>query len=117
RSCYRGEINPTKTDEIREVGIGSEIFKRLTAWIAALPDPSGEGWVFPSERIVTALLPDNVLRRVSIRAWSRLDSIGSPSPSCGDRILPYTRKEAPTRRSSPISRGTASEFTCRGTSI
>jgi site-specific recombinase XerC len=63
RSWFRGEINPTKTDEIREVGIGPEIFKRLTAWIAALPDPSGEGWVFPSERIVTALLPDNVLRR------------------------------------------------------
>jgi site-specific recombinase XerC len=63
RSWFKGEINPTKTDEIREVGIGSEIFERLTAWIATLPDRSGEAWVFPSERIVTPLLPDNVLRR------------------------------------------------------
>jgi site-specific recombinase XerC len=63
RSWYRGEINPTKTDEIREVGIGSEIFERLMAWITTLPERSGEAWVFPSERIVTPLLPDNVLRR------------------------------------------------------
>lgn len=63
RSWYKGEANPTKTDEIREVGIEPEIFERLTAWIAALADRSCEGWVFPSERIVTPLLPDNVLRR------------------------------------------------------
>ena len=63
RSWYKGEINPTKTDEIREVGIESEIFGRLKAWIATLPDRSGEGWLFPSERIITPLLPGNVLRR------------------------------------------------------
>jgi site-specific recombinase XerC len=63
RSWYRGEINPTKTDEVREVGVGAEIFERLTAWIATLPEANHQGWVFPSERIVTPLLPDNVLRR------------------------------------------------------
>jgi integrase len=63
RSWYKGDINPTKTDEIREVGVGSEIFERLRAWIATLPEGNGEGWLFPSERIVTPLLPDNVLRR------------------------------------------------------
>jgi len=63
RSWYRGDINPTKTDEIREVGVGSEIMERLMAWIATLPEGNHEGWVFPSERIVTPLLPDNVLRR------------------------------------------------------
>ena len=63
RSWYKGDINPTKTDEIREVGVGAEIFERLTAWIAALPESNDEGWVFPSERMVTPLLPDNVLRR------------------------------------------------------
>jgi integrase len=62
RSWYKGEINPTKTGEIREVGVAPEIFERLTAWIATLPD-GNQGWVFPSERIVTPLLPDNVLRR------------------------------------------------------
>jgi site-specific recombinase XerC len=63
RSWYRGDINPTKTDEIREVGVGVEIFERLIAWIAILPEGNKEGWIFPSERIVTPLLPDNVLRR------------------------------------------------------
>jgi hypothetical protein len=56
-------INPTKTDAVREVGVGPEIFERLTSWIAALPEGNSEGWVFPSERIVTPLLPDNVLHR------------------------------------------------------
>ena len=63
RSWYKGDINPTKTNEVRKVGVGAEIFERLKAWIAILPDRSKEGWVFPSERIVTPLLPDNVLRR------------------------------------------------------
>jgi len=63
RSWYKGDINPTKTDEIREVGVAPEIFERLTAWISTLPDQSNEGWVFPSERIVTPLRPDSVLRR------------------------------------------------------
>jgi integrase len=63
RSWYKGNINSTKTDEIREVGVGSEIFERLRAWTATLPEGNSEGWVFPSERIVTPLLPDNVLRR------------------------------------------------------
>src|ERR1022692_1294362 len=63
RSWYKGEVNATKTNEIREVGVEPEIFERLTTWIATLPDRSNEGWVFPSERIVNPLLPDNVLRR------------------------------------------------------
>jgi integrase len=63
RSWYKGGINPTKTNAVREAGIEWEIFQRLTDWIASLPDRSPEGWVFPSERIVTPLLPDNVLRR------------------------------------------------------
>jgi integrase len=63
RSWYKGDINPTKTNESRDVGLGAEIFARLRDWIAALPERSNEGWVFPSERMVTPLLPGNVLRR------------------------------------------------------
>ena len=63
RSWYEGDINPTKTNEIREVGVGSEIFERLMAWIATLPERNHEGWVFPSEGMVTPLVPGNVLRR------------------------------------------------------
>jgi integrase len=73
RSWYKGDINPTKTDRPRNVGVVSEIFDRLTAWIETLPDRSGAGWVFPSERIVSPLLPDNVLRRSIYR---RLEPLG-----------------------------------------
>jgi site-specific recombinase XerC len=73
RSWYKGEVNPTKTNEIRNVGVEPEIFERLTAWIATLPDRSYEGWVFPSERIVNPLLPDNVLRRC---VHPRLEPLG-----------------------------------------
>jgi integrase len=73
RSWYKGDINPTKTDEIREVGVASEIFERLVAWIATLPEGNKDGWVFPSEQIVTPLLPGNVLRRC---VHPRLEPLG-----------------------------------------
>ena len=43
------------------------------AWVATLPDGSSAGWVFPSERMVTPLLPDNVLRRC---VHPRLEALG-----------------------------------------
>lgn len=73
RSWYTGDVNPTKTGDRRDVGIGAEIFNRLTAWIATLLDRSPEGWLFPSEQIATPLLPDNVLRR---DIYPRLEPLG-----------------------------------------
>ena len=73
RSWYRGDVNPTKTGDGRDVGVGAEIFNRLTAWIAKLPDRSSEGWLFPSEQMATPLLPDNVLRR---DIYPRLEPLG-----------------------------------------
>jgi len=73
RSWYKGDINPTKTNEIREVGVGAEIFDRLVDWIAALPETNPGGWVFPSERVITPLLPDNVLGR---SVHPRLEPLG-----------------------------------------
>lgn len=63
RSWYKGEINSTKTNQIREVGVDEEIFERLLMWVARLPDQAKEAWIFPSERVITPLLPGNVLRR------------------------------------------------------
>jgi integrase len=73
RSWYRGSINPTKTNEVRNVGLDAEIFERLMAWIETLPDRTSSGWLFPSERIVRPLLPDNVLRR---SVYTRLEPLG-----------------------------------------
>jgi hypothetical protein len=114
RSWYKGDINPTKTDEIREVGVGAEIFERLIAWIATLPEGNDEGWVFPSERIVTPLLPDNVLRRF---VHPRLEPLGLDwvNFAVPRRQPPHcTRIEARTPRSLRISRVTAWEFIWTG---
>jgi len=73
RSWYRGDVNRTKTGERRDVGIDPEIFDRLTTWIGSLADRSPEGWIFPSERVVTPLFPDNVLRR---DVYPRLEPLG-----------------------------------------
>ena len=43
---HSGTINPTKTNEFRDAGIEPEIFDRLTALIANLPDRTDAGWVF-----------------------------------------------------------------------
>jgi integrase len=56
RSWYAGEVNPTKTNQIRDVGV--EV---------------AEGWVFASERIVTPLPPENVLQHC---IHPRLDPLG-----------------------------------------
>ena len=73
RSWYKGEVNPTKTNEIRDVGVDAEIFDRLKAWIETLPDRSNNGWVFPNQRLVNPLWPDNVLRR---DIYPRLEPLG-----------------------------------------
>ncbi len=73
RSWYKGEVNPTKTAEIRNVGVDLEIFARLRVWIETLPDRTKDGWVFPNERMVKPLWPDNVLRR---NVHPRLEPLG-----------------------------------------
>jgi hypothetical protein len=54
-------------------GYRSRDLERLTVWIAALPDSGKDGWVFPSERIVTPLPPDNVLGQ---SVYPRLEPLG-----------------------------------------
>lgn len=73
RSWFKGDINPPKNDEVRNAGVDPEIFDRLMIWIATLPDRSPGAWIFPSERITTPLLPDNVLRRC---IHPRLEPVG-----------------------------------------
>ncbi len=73
RSWYRGDINPTKTNEVREVGVDAEILARISAWIETLPERMPVGWIFPSERLVNPLRPDNVLRR---QVYPRLEPLG-----------------------------------------
>jgi integrase len=63
RSWFKGQVEPPKNNRPRVVGIDFEIFDRLEQWVGTLPDRAPDAWVFPSERIITPLLPDNVLRR------------------------------------------------------
>ena len=63
RSWYKGQVEAPKNGRIRLIGVDDEIFARLKQWTEALPDRGPEAWVFPSERILSPLLPGNVLRR------------------------------------------------------
>jgi len=50
-----------------------EILDRLKAWIETLPDRSKGGWIFPTQRLLNPLRPDNVLRRT---IYPRLEALG-----------------------------------------
>lgn len=73
RSWYRGRIEPPKNGRVRLVGIDFEIFERLERRVEQLPERCPEGWLFPSERMVTPMRPDNVLRRA---VYPKLEPFG-----------------------------------------
>src|ERR1022692_56787 len=114
RSWYAGEVNPTKTNQIRDVGVELELHDALPIWIASLPDRSDEGWVFASERIVTPLLPDYVLRHcIHLRlglGWITFAVLRRSHST-------LHQERGPTPKSLPTSRGTGWAFTCRTTWI
>jgi site-specific recombinase XerC len=107
RSWYRGYLNPTKTDQIREVGIDPEIFDRLKFWIRSLADQTNEGWVFPASGWFRRCCRTTSCVGTFIHGWNHWGLTGSTSPSYGERIPPCTRKGVRIPRSSQISRVTA----------
>lgn len=61
RSWDAGQVNLTKTEEWRKVGVPAAIMERLRSRVTTLPDTSSTGWLFPSLTVVTPLWPGNVL--------------------------------------------------------
>src|SRR5262249_19803489 len=76
RSCYRGNVEPPKNGRTRLVGVEFEIFERVERRIDGLPERGPEGWIFPSEKILTPFRPDNVLRS---SIYPRLEPLGLKS--------------------------------------
>lgn len=61
---YRGDIDTPKTvNSVRDCALSDELQSMLRDWKATAIDPSQEAWVFPSERLETPVIRDNLWRR------------------------------------------------------
>jgi hypothetical protein len=98
-SWYTGDMNPTKTDETRDVGVAAEIFARLTVWIANWPTGAVKDGCFRANGSSRLCCRTTSSAGSSIRAWSPSDSIGSTSRFRGDRTLLCMKTEAQAPRS------------------
>ena len=61
---YRGRIGTPKSPKSRRwAAMGDGLTAWIAQWLELLPDTQPEGWLFPSERIVTPISKDNCWRR------------------------------------------------------
>lgn len=60
---YKRMLNTPKNGKTREGAISDGTLKLLDEWFPLALDPGGEGFIFPSEKIVTPLSLDNLWRR------------------------------------------------------
>jgi integrase len=61
---YRGQTDTPKTfKSTRWAAMGDWLEPCLQEWLSLLPDTRPEAWVFPSERLKTAVSKDNCWRR------------------------------------------------------
>ncbi len=63
RRVYRGDIDTPKNGKAREAAVDDSLARDLSAWLDTSPDTGSDGWLFPSERLETALWADNIWRR------------------------------------------------------
>jgi integrase len=60
---YKGVFDTPKAGKARDGGISDGTLELLKQWADLAQDPSADGFVFPSERLVTPLSRDNLWRR------------------------------------------------------
>jgi integrase len=70
---YKRVLDTPKNGKSREGAFSDGTLQLLRKWAALAQDPSPDGFVFPSERIVTPLSPDNLWRR---SMYPKLETIG-----------------------------------------
>ncbi len=70
---YKRVLNTPKNGKTREGAISDGTLELLKEWAGLTQDPSPDGFVFPSEKLVTPLSLDNVWRR---NMFPTLDKIG-----------------------------------------
>src|SRR6202162_169657 len=70
---YKRVLNTPKNGKTREGAISDGTIELLREWVGLALDSSPEGFVFPSEKIVTPLSLDNLWRR---SMFTKLEKIG-----------------------------------------
>jgi len=70
---YKRVLNTPKNGKAREGAISDGTLELLKQWVGLAQDPSPDGFVFPSEKVVTPLSLDNLWRRYM---FPKLDKIG-----------------------------------------
>lgn len=70
---YKRKFNTPKNGKIREGAMSDGTLELLKEWAGLAQDPSPDGFVFPSEKVVTPLSLDNLWRR---HMFPKLDKIG-----------------------------------------
>jgi len=71
---YRGEVDSPKTfKSLRWAALGDGLLAWLNQWLELSPDTGPQGWLFPSEKLTTALSKDNCWRR---SFQPRLNTVG-----------------------------------------
>jgi integrase len=61
---YKRVFDTPKNGKTREVGLSDKTFALLKGWRDLAEDPGPEGFVFPSETLITPLSADNLWRRI-----------------------------------------------------
>ena len=70
---YKRVFNTPKNGKTREGAMSDGTLELLKEWAGLAQDPSPDGFVFPSEKIITPLSLDNLWRRYML---PKLDKIG-----------------------------------------
>ena len=60
---YRGSLGTPKNGKVREGAISEGTVRLLEEWGELAPDPSPDGFVFPSEKLTTPLSADDLWQR------------------------------------------------------
>jgi integrase len=89
---YKGVLNAPKNGKIREGAISDGTLELLLEWAGLAQDPSPDGFVFPSETLVTPLSLDNLWRRNMLPklekvglGWATFQVLRKTNATLGDK--------------------------------
>jgi integrase len=71
---YRGEADtPKSAKSVRRAALAGTVIEDLQRWLQEMPGVGAEGWLFPSQNLMTPISRDNLLTRY---LHPRLDTVG-----------------------------------------
>ena len=63
RVCRRDIDRPKTPKSERQAALSAAVQEDLRLWLALMPQTGAEGWLFPSEKVKTAIGSDNLMAR------------------------------------------------------